>query len=127
MARKNRRHRAEGFIFPAPLAVVLAALAGICLSYVGLNAKGEALGLEIKALEVRRDTLRRTLTREQGEWSQLQLPNRIDTALQAHGIVMTWPTRDQIVRLRSDGGRSVAVGGMRPARPAATARVAMND
>ena len=74
MARKNRKKRQGGHVFPAPLAVILVVVAGLSLLYICLNAKTEALGREIKMLEVKRDVLRDTLIKAQYEWAQAQSP-----------------------------------------------------
>jgi hypothetical protein len=103
MMRKNRKKRQGGFMFPAPLAAVLVIVAALSLLYVCLNAKTEALGRELKALEGRRDALRAKLIREQWVWAQMQAPSSIERALRDHGLVMMWPAVEQIVRVRVDG------------------------
>lgn len=129
MARRNRKKTQAGFIFPVPLAVALVLLAGFSLFYVCLKAKTEGLGQQIKALEANRAKLQQDLIREQCEWARLQSPASVDQALKGHGLVMTWPGRDQIVRMRPDGTIDATVGPeMRhPVRVARYDRVVMND
>ena len=90
-------------MFPARLAVVLVLAAGLALVYVCMKSRTDALGREIKQLEVKREQLRARLVKEQCEWAKLQAPGSLEKALKEHGLVMTWPGRDQIVRLRADG------------------------
>lgn len=129
MARRNRKKNQAGFVFPVPLAVVLVVLAGFSLFYVCLKAKTEALGQEIKALEARSVQLRQDVIREQCEWASRLAPASMEQALKAHGLVMTWPGRDQIVRMKSDGTMDGPMTPeMRPpARYARVDRVVMND
>ena len=103
MARRNRKKRKDGFVFPAPLAVALAVLAGLSLLYLWLNVKTDTLGLDIKALEVKGEALRARLIKEQCEWAQMQSPANMEKALRNHGLVMTWPNMDQVVMVRADG------------------------
>jgi len=130
MARKNRKKRQGGHVFPAPLAVILVVVAGLSLLYICLNAKTEALGREIKMLEVKRDVLRDTLIKAQYEWAQAQSPANLDKVLKDHGLVMTWPSLDQIVRVRTDGAvEGLAASRVRLAgkRYAHVDRIVMND
>lgn len=129
MAKRNRKKNQAGFMFPAPLAVVLVVLAGFSLVYVCLKAKTEALGQEIKALEARRVQLRQDVVREQCQWASRLAPASMEQALKAHGLVMTWPGREQIVRMRADGtiDSSVTPESRPPSRYARVDRVVMND
>jgi hypothetical protein len=131
MAKKNKKKRQAGFMFPPPLAVVLILIVGSGVFYVGLKSKAEALGRDIKALEVKREALRERLVKEQCEWAQMLSPSRIELALKQHGLVMTYPNRDQIVRLRGDGSIEglAAAGRQRPAAPrdVHSDRVVLND
>lgn len=99
MAHKNRKKNEQGFIFPVPLFFTLLVLGVLAVFHMGLKARGEALGLEIKALETRRTVLRDQLKKEEGDWSLLRSPARVEAALREQGLVMAWPRRDQIVRI----------------------------
>lgn len=129
MARRNRKKTQAGFVFPIPLAVVLVLLAGLSLFYVCLKAKTEALGQEIKALEALSVQLRQDVVREQCAWAGRLSPASMEQALKVHGLVMTWPGRDQIVRLRTDGTIDGSAGPETrpPVRYARLDRVVMND
>ena len=103
MAKKNRKKGPVKFPVPIPIVALVAVLAGLSLVYVCLQSRTETLGREIKKLEAARDRLRDQLVREQCEWARLQSPSSLEQALKTHGLVMTWPARDQIVRIRYDG------------------------
>ena len=99
------------------------------LSYVTLQARAETLGKEIRTLELRRDQLRDRIVKEQCAWARMQSPASIEQALRDQGLVMTWPNRDQIVRIGSDGSVDGSAGPeARPAtRYARADRVVLND
>lgn len=103
MAKRNRKKTQEGFLFPAPLAAFLALLVGLGVVHLCMRTSAESIGRDIKALEVRRDQLRDRMLKAQLAWAKTQSPSNIDRALKEHGLVMTWPGRDQVVRVRADG------------------------
>ncbi len=109
--RRNRKKRTDGFIFPAPLAVAIAALSAFGVSFGCLRARTDALGREIKQLEARRNTAREMALKEENRWAQARSPAGIEEALNRHGLTMTWPAAEQVVRLADDSGRET------PARP----------
>jgi len=129
MARKNKKKGQAKFPLPIPMVMLVIALAGFSLVYVCLQSRTEKLGREIKELESARDGLRAQFVQEQCEWAKLQSPSRLDQALKAHGLVMTWPGRDQIVRVRYDGSLDPSRRfDSRPAsRVARSDRIVMND
>jgi hypothetical protein len=116
-------------MFPARLALVLVVMAGLSLFYVCVQSRTEALGREIKRLEAQRDQLRERVVKEQCAWARMQAPANVEAALKEHGLVMTWPGRDQIVRLRADGSIDTLMGPeTRPGgRLARVDRIVMND
>lgn len=129
MARRNRKKSQEGFVFPVPLATLLVVVAGLALFFVCLKSKTEGLGQEIKTLEARRDQLRQDVVKEQCEWARMLAPSSIEQSLKMHGLVMTWPNRDQIVRVRADGTLDNAgyPDSRPPSRLARVDRIVMND
>jgi hypothetical protein len=129
MSRRNRKKTQAGFKFPAPLALTLVVMAGISLVYVCMQSRTEALGREIKQLEAQRDQLREKVVKEQCEWARMQSPANVEKALKEHGLVMTWPGRDQIVRMRADGSIDTMMGPepRAPGRYARVDRIVMND
>ncbi len=129
MAKRNKKKGQANFPLPIPLVILVLILSGFALMYVCLQGRTEKLGREIKALETARDNLRDQLVREQCEWARLQSPSALEHSLKAHGLAMTWPSRDQIVRIRYPGGRDSLQGleGRPASRLARADRVAMND
>jgi len=100
MARKNRKKRTmDGFMFPAPFAGVVVVIATLALAYVWLCGRCETLGREIKALELRNFALGKMYMKEEYKWTRLKAPENLERILAELNIPMTWPRRDQVVRL----------------------------
>jgi hypothetical protein len=129
LTKKNKKKGQAKFPVPVPLVALLLVLVGFALVYVCLQSRTETLGREIRGLEAARDRLRNEEVRQQCEWARMQSPSSLEQALKAHGLVMTWPGRDQIVRVRYDGTLDTLHGfESRPmARVARNNRVVMND
>lgn len=89
----------EGFIFPVPFAGVVVLLSTLGLGYVWLGCRCEALGRELKALEIEKAALDKKHMNERLRWTCTKSPQNIEKSLAKHNIVMTWPRRDQVVRL----------------------------
>jgi hypothetical protein len=108
---KRKTRKAEVQIpFPKLLAnvLVLVAVLGIC--YVGLCARCDQLGAEIKRLEKARKVARLQVINEQDRWSNLLAPANFERALRHHHLAMSLPDDRRIVRVRQKGrvaGRTV--------------------
>jgi hypothetical protein len=100
--KKNRKKNSSGFIFPAPLAVVLTLLMVLSLSYLWLCSRCEGLGVRIKKLEQKRAEIHNRVLNEEYKWSNLKSPRNIEMFLQQHNLVMAWPDESHIVRIRRD-------------------------
>jgi hypothetical protein len=103
--RKNKlrvRSRKPGVrgVFPGTLFGVLLLLAIFALSYLYLCGRCDALGKKINALEKTRDNLRREIVNEEFKWSNMTSPKSMEELLLKHGLTMTWPSEDSVVRLR---------------------------
>jgi hypothetical protein len=111
------------------MALLLVGVAAFALAYVCLQSRADTLGRDIKALEVKRDQLRERVVKEQSIWARMQSPANLEQALREHALVMTWPNRDQIVRVRVDGTIDGYAGPeSRPStRTARADRIVMND
>lgn len=129
IAKKNKKKGQAKFPVPVPLVAFLVVMVGFALVYVCLQSRTETIGREIRGLEAARDRLRDQLVREQCEWAKMQSPSSLEQALKSHGLVMTWPGRDQIVRVRHDGSLDT-YSGYEPrttARVVRNTRIVMND
>ena len=108
MARKNRRRHSDGYFFPPSLALILCLPVLIALLHLYFKSRTEAIGQEIKALEIAQTKLGERIRVEESEWARVRAPANVVKALQVHGIDMTWPRQEQIVRI---GGPSAMVRG----------------
>lgn len=106
--QKRKSRKAEVRIpFPNMLAMVLVCVAASGLSYIGLCARCDTLGNEIKQLERQRRTLRLRAIGEQDRWSNMLAPANLERALKYHHLAMTLPSERQIVRVRRGSAERV--------------------
>jgi len=129
MRKKNRKRKASGFAFPVPFAgvVVFAVLAA--LAYVWLEYCSDSLGSEMKALERQKELLHQKHLNEEYKWMQEKSPRNIMAALKNHHLVMTWPTRSQVVRLQAPSFHDQGFASMDAEllEPPRLGRIVMND
>ena len=97
--RKKKQNK--GFVFPVPLAAILALVAVTCLSYLWLCGRTEALGSEIKRLENKKAAMQRQVANEEYKWSIAITPQNIQKALERWNLDMSWPTENQVVHVRN--------------------------
>jgi hypothetical protein len=99
MRRVNRKRNDPTQRLPMTvlIGVSLVMLTGIL--YVGIKTHTEMLGAEIRRLESELELNRRRLQAEEFRWAELMTPRRIEEAMAKHGLDLTWPHRQQVVRL----------------------------
>jgi hypothetical protein len=98
--KKNRKKDSEGFIFPAPFAAILGAVALVSLGYLWFCGRCEALGAQIKMLENRKVEAHKRVINEEYKWSNMKSPGNILALLQHYNLVMNYPDESRVVRLR---------------------------
>ena len=98
--RKNRKRTSEGFIFPAPLAAILAVTTFVALTYLWFCGRCEAIGAQIKELEVVKTELHKRVINEEFKWSNMKSPRNIENIIKEFKLDMAWPDEKQIVRVR---------------------------
>jgi len=112
MRKKNRKkNRKGGFLFPVPLAGIIALVCGLGLAYVWLGCGCESLGRELKDLEGQRAVALKKYRNEECRWAWMKSPRNMERSLSRHGLAMTWPRRDQVVRLYDPGDADLAMDG----------------
>lgn len=101
MARRRKRNKkkVDGFVFPAPFAGFVVMVSAFALGYLWLGCRCEALGVEIKDLEVRQKVLEKKYLNEEFRWTRIKSPGNLERVLKDLNVCMTWPRRDQVVRL----------------------------
>ncbi len=98
--KKNRNKDSEGFIFPAPFAAILGAVALVSLGYLWFCGRCEALGAQIKTLETRKIEAHKRVINEEYKWSNMKSPGNILALLQHNNLLMNYPEESRVVRLR---------------------------
>jgi hypothetical protein len=122
MATRNRKKKKHtGHIVPAPFAILMVLASSLSLGYLWLGSRCEGLGQEIKALEATHAALARKCLYEESRWANMKAPGQIEKALRRHRLPLTWPSRDQLILVRSSQMAAAL------AEQAAVATVAMND
>ena len=103
MTKRNRRRKqVHGFNFPVPFAGAILVLSSLALVYVWLGCRCESLGKEIKGVESKKSVLDKKYLNEEYRWIKMKSLSNIEKTLSKHGITMTWPRRDQVVRIYDD-------------------------
>ncbi|MBI2441531.1 MAG: hypothetical protein HYV35_09185 [Lentisphaerae bacterium] len=99
MAKRNRYKRTEGFVIALPWTAFLIGGVVLMLSYVWLDAHGQALGSRIKFAEQQRAEIQKRYDLELWKWETLKSPVNIERALARHEIALVWPEEGRLVRL----------------------------
>jgi hypothetical protein len=130
ISRRNRKkRRMNGFMVPAPFAIVVVLVATISLGYVWLGCRCDSVGKELKALETQKAELEKRILNEEYKWTRMKSPGSIEEALTRFGIVMTWPGREQVVRLSDKAipGNQPAGSGQYALKYASVHRAVLNE
>ena len=98
LENKRRNVTATGIV-PVRVAVFVVLLPAICLGYLSLTNRCEALGKELKALDVEIAELNQKCLQEELRWTRMKSPGEMEKALRRWRLAMTWPDDQQIVRL----------------------------
>lgn len=109
--RRNRRKTRKLEVHvrvPALLATILVPAFVISLVWIMAGVRCDALGTKIRALESHKDLLAKQLENEQNRWSNLTAPSSFQQILRQHGLVMSRPDEQGIVRVSGSEGTSVA-------------------
>lgn len=128
MAKVNRKKNTadQQIVPPRVLLTVLTAI-GIAMGYLGLRARCERMGTEIKKLEVSCEMNQRRLENEESKWAALRAPRSIEQALTRHGLNLSWKPL-QVVRIYDSSAIDVTLVDMRDSvRFAQLERVALNE
>lgn len=97
--KKNMKKNQAQVPFPTLLANVLVLVAVLGLSYMWLCSRCDALGKEIKRKEAELASAQKRLTNEQDRWSSITAPGNLERAIKRHGLAMSMPREQQIVRV----------------------------
>jgi hypothetical protein len=109
MARNQNRQKSEKTkVFPAPLALILTAVASLALGHLWLTDRCDQLGRRIKELEQQKAQLKKQVEVEELNWSAMTTYEKMEEHLRRHNLVMDWPAEKNIVRLHRGEARNAA-------------------
>jgi hypothetical protein len=101
--RRNRKRQVQVKFLPVPAAGVIVLAVSVALSYWFMDSKSAQLGQEIRKYEQTYAGLENERMREEARWNEKKTPEKLDQAMLQHGILMTYPTAEQIVRMDGKG------------------------
>ena len=101
--RRNRKRQVRIKFLPVPAASVIVLVVSVALSYWFMDSKSAQLGQEIRKYEQNYAALENERVREEARWNENKTPEKLDAAMLQHGIQMTYPTPDQVVRMDGSG------------------------
>jgi len=101
--RRNRKRQARVKFLPIPAAGIIVLTASVALSYLFMDSKSAQLGQEIRKYEQKFSSLENERVREEARWNEKKTPEKLERAMLQHGILMTYPTPDQVVRMDGNG------------------------
>ena len=107
--KRNRKKDSDGFIFPAPFAAILGAVALISLGYLWFCGRCDSLGKQIKGLEDRKVEIHKRVINEEYKWSNMKSPGNIMAMLQRNNLLMNYPDESRVVRLRYRSSQSASM------------------
>ena len=101
--RRNRKRQVRVKFLPVPAAGVIVLAASVALSYLFMDSKSAQLGQEIRKCEQKYTALENERVREAARWNEKKTPEKLERAMLQHGILMTYPTAEQVVRMDANG------------------------
>ena len=108
MAKRNRKNGHEGnrmVFWGVSLSTLVAALAMV---YLSLFNTCDNIGRQIKKLENERAELHKKVVNEERNWAMARSIGNMEQLMATHGIVMSWPEEQNIIRLPAAGPDEVA-------------------
>ncbi len=88
---------------PAPFIGLMMLTGSMVLGYLWIDTLCGALGQQIRTLETRYEALDGECRRESDRWTAMKAPENIEQALLRHGLNMTLPHGEQVVRMTRPG------------------------
>lgn len=101
MARKNRKNGHEGNRMMFWGVSISALAAAVAMVYLSLYNTCEQIGRQIKKMETERAELQKRVVNEERNWATARSIRNMEQLMTTHGVVMTWPTEENIIRLRA--------------------------
>jgi len=90
-------------VLPPSVAGMVVLIVSMVLSYWFMDAKCAQLGQDIRKNEQKYAAFEDECVREEARWSEKKTPEKLEQAMLQHGIAMSYPTADQVVRMDASG------------------------
>lgn len=101
--RRNRKRQVYAKVLPRSVAGLIVLMVTLVLVYWVMDSKCAQLGQEIRKCEQKIQTLDAEYAREESRWSEKNTPEKLEEAMLQHGIAMSYPAADQVVRMDASG------------------------
>ena len=104
--RRNRKRQVRAHFLPRTAVGVIVSMVTVALIYWFVDSKCTLLGQEIRKHEQKYVALDNERVREAARWDEKKTPEKLERAMLQHGLAMSYPTAEQVVRM-DQGGRPV--------------------
>ena len=101
--RRNRKRQLHDRVFPGRAAGIVVLLVTLALGYWFMDSKCAMLSQEMRKHELKYAALENERVREESRWNEKKTPEKLEQAMLQHGIEMSYPTPEQVVRMDGSG------------------------
>lgn len=101
--RRNRKRRLSVKVLPHWPAGIIVLLVTLVLGYWFMDSKCAMLDQEMRKHEQKYAALENERVREESRWNEKKTPEKLEQAMLQHGIAMSYPTPEQVVRMDGSG------------------------
>lgn len=114
MFRANRKRKTvHAYVYGAKIVSLALIVIIVFVGWMFIYCKCQAVGQEIKALELQNVELLKKLKYEELKWAKAKSPENLQKALSRHGLIMGLPDVTQFVRVpRKDIFKDSLVSGV---------------
>ena len=101
--RRNRKKQVHAKVVPSSVAGIFMLMIGLALLYWVMDSKCDVDGQEIRKYEQKLQSIEAEYAREEARWNEKNTPEKLEEAMLQHGIAMSYPSADQVVRMDTLG------------------------
>jgi len=101
--RGNRKKQVHAKVVPSSVAGIFMLMIGLALLYWVMDSKCDVDGQEIRKYEQKLQSIEAEYAREEARWNEKNTPEKLEEAMLQHGIAMSYPSADQVVRMDTSG------------------------
>ena len=101
MAKRNRKNGQEGNRMMVWGVSICALVAALAMVYLSLYNTCETIGRQIKKMEYEQAELHKRVVNEERNWATARSTPNMERLMERHGIVMSWPAEQNIIRLHA--------------------------